>query len=84
VKDAKNITLKAIGKGWTVVISMDATIVQQDGIQTMLSRIVEDVISTWGLILQSSIHGHSNNLEKPGMTGYSEDTMKSSSTAKQT
>ena len=80
MKDAKNITLKVTGKGWTARISMDADIVRRVGIQTMLSHTVEDVINTLGVTLPSLTRGRSENLEKPGMTGYSDGTIKSLST----
>ena len=84
MSDAKNITLKVTGKGWTVHISMEDAIVQHVGIQIMLSRIAEAVTNISALTPQSSTHGHSISLETPGMTGYSDGTMKSSSTPEPT
>ena len=84
MKDAKSITLKVTGEGWTARISMDDAIVQHVGIQTMLSRIAGGVINILGLTPQSSTRMQWSNSDKPGMTGYLDGTMKSSNTPKQT
>ena len=70
-------TMLAEDKAWTARIFTEDDIVQQDGIRIMLSRIVEDVINTLGVIPQYSAALLTISWEKPDTTGSCEDTTKS-------
>jgi hypothetical protein len=84
VNGVVSITRKGAGRVWIAHITSEDDPEPQDGILTMLSRIAEDVTSTWARIHTILPPGCEISLEMSGTTGSCEDTISLKSTRKQT